>query len=172
MALQSSRKASRGSWFNATVFGIGMAAFQRSSHETATDSATMLFQRAFAGALGTIDGIAVDFRFSKVYGAIDRSFSKKTLREAAGERGTTAVIAGTHLAGCSDRRWLADRARAAHTAQKRCLPISYATKLWKSASSGAMDTTGAIIAPLLVLLLLRIGIQHRTLYGYRLGRRS
>jgi MFS family permease len=175
MALNFSHKLSRSSWFNATVFGIGMASlFSDLSHETVTSllPTMLLSMGVFAGALGTIDGVADGFSsLAKVYGGYwaDRLHRRKPLC-ASGYgimAAATAVIATalswpTVLLG----RVLAWSARGLRTPARKALLAEAVTRESYGRAFGferAMDTTGAIIAPLMVLFLLKIGTPYRTL---------
>jgi MFS family permease len=174
-------RSARSSWFNATVFGIGMASlFSDLSHETVTSilPTMLLSMGVFAGALGTIDGIADGFSsLAKVYGGYwtDRLHRRKPLCEAGYGimAAATAVIAMAFtwpvvLIG----RCIAWTARGLRTPARKALLAESVTPQSYGRAFGferAMDTTGAIIAPLLVLLLLKIGIQHRTLLWLSVG---
>ena len=168
-------RSARSSWFNATVFGIGMASlFSDLSHETVTSllPTMLLSMGVFAGALGTIDGVADGFSsLAKVYGGYwaDRLQKRKPLcasgygiMAAATVVIATAVVWPMVLIG----RVLAWSARGLRTPARKALLAEAVTRESYGRAFGferAMDTTGAIIAPLMVLLLLKVGIQHRTL---------
>ncbi len=162
-------------WLTPTVFGIGMASlFSDMSHETVTSTlpAYLASMGAAAGALGTIEGFADGFSsLAKLYGGwlADRLRRRKIL--CAGGYGVMAlspvVIAlATNWFIVLGGRVLAWVSRGLRTPARKALLADAVTPETYGRAFGferAMDTTGAIIAPLAVLLLLHIGLPHRNL---------
>jgi len=171
----SKTPAAQGRWFTPTVLGIGMASlFSDMSHETVTAllPAFLASMGATAGALGTIEGFADGFSsVAKLYGGwlADRVRRRKVL--CAGGYGFMAfspiviaaagnwfvVLAGRVVAWIS--RGLRSPARKALLADA-VTPQTYGRAF---GFERAMDTTGAVAAPLLVLVCLHLGLTHRTL---------
>lgn len=170
----SSSRGTPVKWLNRTVFGIGMASlFSDMSHEavTATLPAFLASLGATAGALGTIEGFADGFSsLAKLYGGwlADRLRRRTVL--CAGGYGLMAsspiiiavaanwfvVLAGRVLA------WVSRGFRT--PARKALLADAVAPETYGQAFGfeRAMDTTGAIVAPLAALVLLSVGLTHRT----------
>lgn len=162
-------------WLTPTVFGIGMASlFSDMSHETVTAvlPAFLASMGAAAGALGTIEGLADGFSsIAKLYGGwlADRLRRRKVL--CAGGYGLMA-LSPVVMAMAADwfvvlgGRVLAWFSRGLRTPARKALLADAATPATYGRAFGferAMDTTGAIVAPVGVLLLLRAGLAHRTL---------
>jgi MFS family permease len=165
-------------WLNRTVFGVGMASlFSDTSHETVTVllPALLASMGAAAGALGTIEGLADGFSsLAKLYGGwlADRLRRRKVL--AAGGYAFMALsplviaAAGSWLIVLAGRvlAWLS---RGVRTPARKALLADAVTPDTYGRAFGferAMDTCGAIIAPLLVLALLGAGLTQRTLIFY------
>ena len=148
--------------------------FSDMSHETVTAllPAFLASMGATAGALGTIEGFADGFSsVAKLYGGwlADRVRRRKVL--CAGGYGFMAfspiviaaagnwfvVLAGRVVAWIS--RGLRSPARKALLADA-VTPQTYGRAF---GFERAMDTTGAVAAPLLVLVCLHLGLTHRTL---------
>jgi len=165
-------------WLNRTVLGIGLASlFSDTSHETVTVllPAFLASMGAAAGALGTIEGLADGFSsLAKLYGGwlADRLRRRKVLAAGgyafmalapiviAAAGSWSVVLAGRVLA------WLS---RGVRTPARKALLADAATSETYGRAFGferAMDTCGAIIAPLLVLALLSAGLTQRTLIFY------
>jgi MFS family permease len=169
--------SSRGSpvrWLNRTVFGIGMASlFSDMSHETVTATlpAFLASLGATAGALGTIEGFADGFSsLAKLYGGwlADRLHRRRALCA-----GGYAVMAFSPVIIAAAANWfivLAGRvlawvSRGFRTPARKALLADAVTPETYGRAFGferAMDTTGAIVAPLAVLVLLGVGLTHRT----------
>ncbi len=160
-------------WLNRTVFGIGLASlFSDLSHETVTSvlPAFLASMGAAAAVLGTIEGFADGFSsIAKLYGGhlADRLRRRKAL--CAGGYAFMAVspviiAAATNWAVVLGGRVLAWVSRGLRTPARKALladavhPTAYGRAF---GLERAMDTTGAIIAPLTVLALLNAGIHQR-----------
>ncbi|HPD32427.1 MAG TPA: MFS transporter [Phycisphaerae bacterium] len=148
--------------------------FSDMSHETVTAAlpAYLASMGAAAGALGTIEGFADGFSsIAKLYGGwlADRLRRRKVL--CAGGYGFMAfspvVIAlATNWFIVLGGRVLAWVSRGVRTPPRKALLADAVTPTTYGRAFGferAMDTTGAIIAPIAVLLLLRVGLTHRGL---------
>jgi len=144
------------------------------SHETVTATlpAFLASMGAAAGALGTIEGLADGFSsIAKLYGGwlADRLRRRKVL--CAGGYGCMAlspvVIAlATNWLVVLCGRVLAWVSRGLRTPARKALLADAVTPGTYGRAFGferAMDTTGAIVAPVAVLLLLRAGLTHRSL---------
>ena len=161
-------------WLTATVFGIGMASlFSDLSHETITSvlPAFLASMGAAAAALGTIEGVADGLSSAtKLYGGwlADRVHRRKLL--CATGYGIMAfspiliayavtwpvVLAGRGIA------WVA---RGIRSPARKALLADAVTPETRGRAFGferAMDTTGAIAAPLAALGLLQLGLTHRS----------
>ena len=174
----ATQRTARFRWLNRTVFGIGMASlFSDTSHETVTVllPAFLASMGAAAGALGTIEGLADGFSsLAKLYGGwlADRLRRRKVL--CAGGYGFMAfspvVIAlATNWFIVLGGRVLAWVSRGFRTPARKALLADAVTPETYGRAFGferAMDTMGAIIAPLLVLALLSAGLTQRTLILY------
>jgi MFS family permease len=162
-------------WLTPTVFGIGMASlFSDMSHETVTAvlPAFLASMGAAAGALGTIEGFADGFSsIAKLYGGwlADRLHRRKVLCA-----GGYAVMALSPLVIAAAASWfvvLAGRvlgwfSRGLRTPARKALLADAVRPETYGRAFGferAMDTTGAIVAPVAVLLLLHAGLTHRNL---------
>jgi len=169
------RSSSRFAWLNRTVLGIGFASlFSDASHETVTSllPAFLATLGAGAGVLGTIEGLADGLStLAKLYGGwlADRLRSRKTI--AAGGYACMAlspllIAAAGHWAVVLGGRVLAWISRGIRTPARKALLADAVTPATYGRAFGferAMDTSGAIIAPLLILALLHTGWSQRTL---------
>lgn len=148
--------------------------FSDMSHETVTAilPAYLASMGAAAGALGTIEGFADGFSsIAKLYGGwlADRFRRRKVL--CAGGYGFMAfspvVIAlAANWFIVLGGRVLAWVSRGLRTPARKALLADAVTPTTYGRAFGferAMDTTGAIVAPVAVLLLLRVGLTHRRL---------
>jgi MFS family permease len=174
----AARKTAPFHWLNRAVFGIGMASlFSDTSHETVTVllPAFLASMGAAAGALGTIEGLADGFSsVAKLYGGwlADRLRRRKVL--AAGGYAFMAlspivIAAAANWFIVLGGRVLAWISRGFRTPARKALLADAVTPETYGRAFGferAMDTTGAIIAPLLVLAFLNVGLSHRTLIFY------
>jgi MFS family permease len=169
-------------WLNRTVFGIGLASlFSDASHETVTVLLPAFLASmgattgAMAGALGTIEGFADGFStIAKLYGGwlADRLRRRKVL--AAGGYAFMAlsplvIAAATNWFVVLSGRVLAWISRGLRSPARKALLADAVTPETFGRAFGferAMDTCGAIIAPLVVLALLHVGFGHRTLIFY------
>jgi len=162
-------------WLTPTVFGIGMASlFSDMSHETVTAvlPAFLASMGAAAGALGTIEGFADGFSsIAKLYGGwlADRLRRRKVLCASGyGLMALSPVViaaAGNWLVVLGGRV-LAWFSRGLRTPARKALLADAVRPETYGRAFGferAMDTTGAIVAPVVVLLLLRAGLTHRHL---------
>jgi len=162
-------------WLTPTVFGIGMASlFSDMSHETVTAvlPAFLASMGAAAGALGTIEGFADGFSsIAKLYGGwlADRLRRRKVL--CASGYGLMAlspvvIAAAGNWFVVLGGRVLAWFSRGLRTPARKALLADAVRPETYGRAFGferAMDTTGAIVAPVVVLLLLRAGLTHRHL---------
>jgi len=162
-------------WLTPTVFGIGMASlFSDMSHETVTAvlPAFLASMGAAAGALGTIEGFADGFSsIAKLYGGwlADRLRRRKVL--CAGGYGLMALSPVVMAAAGNwfvvlGGRVLAWFSRGLRTPARKALLADAVRPETYGRAFGferAMDTTGAIVAPVVVLVLLRAGLTHRHL---------
>ena len=162
-------------WLNKTVFGIGMASlYSDLSHETVTAvlPAFLASMGASAAALGTIEGVADGLSSAaKLYGGwlADRVQRRKIICASGyGFMAIAPVVIATAavwpivLAG----RVIAWISRGLRTPARKALlaeAVSAETRGRAFGFERAMDTTGAIIAPLLVIGLLHVGLSHRQL---------
>lgn len=160
-------------WMTSTVLGIGMASlFSDLSHETVTAilPAFLASLGAAAAALGTIEGVADGLSsFAKLYGGwlSDRLHHRKPLC-AAGygvmALSTLVIAAATIWPVVLAGRAIAWVSRGVRTPPRKALlaegvsPDAYGRAF---GLERAMDTIGAIIAPLLVLGLMHLGLTHR-----------
>ncbi len=172
---KSPRALNPARWLTRTVLGIGLASlFSDLSHETVTSvlPAFLASIGAAAAALGTIEGLADGLSsLAKLYGGwlADRLRRRKTLCATgygfmalspvviAAAAAWPVVLAGRVLAWVS--RGLRTPARKALMADA-VTPEAYGRAF---GLERAMDTTGAILAPLLVLAALHFGMTHRAL---------
>ena len=176
MSNQSARSGrSKTKWLTGTVLGIGLASlFSDLSHETVTAvlPALLASMGAAAGALGTIEGFADGLSsVAKLYGGwlADRLRRRKPI--CAGGYGLMAfsplvIAAAPHWLVVLGGRVLAWMSRGLRTPARKALLAEAVTAETYGRAFGlerAMDTTGAILAPVLVLLLLKAGLTHRTL---------
>ncbi len=163
----------RSHWLTKTVLGIGLASlFSDLSHETITAvlPAYLANMGVAAGALGTIEGFADGLStLAKLYGGwlTDRLRKRKPLCAAgygfmalspliiAAASNWLIVLGGRVLSWVS--RGLRTPARKALMAEA-VNPETYGRAF---GLERAMDTTGAIMAPLAVLFLLGMGWTHR-----------
>ena len=162
-------------WLNRTVLGVGLASlFSDLSHETVTATlpAFLASMGAAAGALGTIEGFADGLSsIAKLYGGwlADRLRRRKVL--CAGGYGFMALSPVVFALATSwfmvlGGRVLAWVSRGLRTPARKALLADAVTPETYGRAFGferAMDTTGAIAAPIAVLLLLRAGLTHRSL---------
>ncbi len=154
--------------------GIGLASlFSDMSHEAVTSTlpAFLASMGAAAGALGTIEGFADGFSsLAKLYGGwlADRLRRRKVL--CAGGYGFMAfspvviALAGNWFVVLGGRV-LAWVSRGLRTPARKALLADAVTPATYGRAFGlerAMDTTGAIAAPVAVLFLLRAGLTHRS----------
>jgi len=160
-------------WLTRSVLGIGLASlFSDLSHEVTTSvlPAFLASMGVAAAALGTIEGMADGLSMvAKLFGGYwaDRLHRRKPL--CASGYGVmalaTLVIAFATvwpivLAG----RTLAWVSRGLRTPARKALLAEAATPETYGRAFGferAMDTTGAILAPLAVLALLSLGLPHK-----------
>ncbi|MGC8739934.1 MAG: MFS transporter [Candidatus Sumerlaeaceae bacterium] len=160
-------------WLNSTVLGIGLASFFSDlSHETVTSvlPAYLATFGAAAAVLGAVEGIADGASMvAKFYGGwlADRLRRRKPLCATgyavmgfsplviAAALSPLWVIVGRTLA------WVSRGLRT--PARKALLADAVAPEFYGRAFGleRAMDTTGAIVAPLIVLGLLDLGLAHR-----------
>jgi MFS family permease len=162
-------------WLNATVVGFALSSlFSDLSHELVTSMlpAFLASMGASAAALGTIEGAADGLSsLAKVYGGwlADRVQNRKTVC-AFGYAITglsplaigAAVAWPIILAG----RGVAWIARGIRSPSRKALLSEAVGPEARGRAFGferAMDTVGAIAAPLTALALLSIGLQHRTI---------
>ena len=164
---------SRSRWLTSTVFGIGMASlFSDLSHEavTAVLPALLASMGVAAGALGTIEGVADGLSsVAKLYGGwwTDRLHRRKPL--CAFGYGTMAIATGIIAAATTWPVVLLGRgvawiSRGLRTPARKALLAEAVTPQTYGRAFGferTMDTLGAVIAPLVALVLLRIGISQR-----------
>lgn len=162
-------------WLTSTVFGIGAASlFSDLSHETVTSMlpALLTSMGVAAGALGTIEGVADGFSsIAKLYGGwlTDRLSRRKPL--CAGGYASMALATGVIASAAAwpvvlIGRSLAWISRGVRTPPRKTLLADAVTPETYGRAFGferAMDTTGAIIAPLAAMALLRLGMTQRTL---------
>lgn len=162
-------------WLTTTVLGIGLASlFSDMSHETLTAvlPAFLASMGAAAGALGTIEGFSDGLSsIAKLYGGwlADKLKLRKPL--CASGYGVMAlaplvVAAATTWPIVLVGRVLAWFSRGIRTPARKALLAEAVTRETYGRAFGlerAMDTTGAIIAPLMVLLLLSLGLKYRSL---------
>lgn len=162
-------------WLNRTVLGVGLASLLSDlSHETVT-ALLPVFLASMGGAaaaLGAIEGFADGFStVAKLWGGwlADRLRRRKPL--CAGGYGFMAV---SPLVIASAAAWptvlvgrvLAWISRGIRTPARKALMADAVAPDQYGRAFGferAMDTTGAIAAPLAVFALLGIGFEHRTL---------
>jgi MFS family permease len=160
-------------WFNSTVLGIGLASlFSDLSHEAVTSLIPTLLASlgAAAGALGTIEAVSDGFSsIAKLYGGwwTDRLHRRKPLCAA----GYGAMAAATVVIASAARwpiilvgRSIAWFARGLRTPARKALLAEAVTPETYGRAFGferTMDTLGAVIAPVAVLGLLRIGFTER-----------
>jgi MFS family permease len=162
-------------WLNRTVIGIGLASlFSDLSHEVVTSllPALLASMGAAAGALGTIEGFADGLSsVAKLYGGwlADRLPRRKPLCA-----GGYAAMAAAPLIIAAAAAWpvvLAGRvlawiSRGLRTPARKALLADAVPREAYGRAFGlerAMDTCGAILAPLLVVVLLKVGWSQRTL---------
>ena len=176
MSNQSARSGrSKTKWLTRTVLGIGLASlFSDLSHETVTSvlPALLASMGAAAGALGTIEGFADGLStLSKLYGGwlADRLRRRKPICATGyGLMALSPLVIGAaaHWTGVLGGRVLAWVSRGIRTPARKALLSEAVTAETYGRAFGlerAMDTTGAILAPVLVLLLLKAGLTQRTL---------
>lgn len=166
-------RASRQAWFNSTVLGIGMASlFSDLSHEAVTSVMPTLLASmgAAAGALGTIEAVSDGLSsIAKLYGGwwTDRLHRRKPLCASGygAMAAATAVIASAmHWPGILAGRSFAWCARGLRTPARKALLAEAVTVETYGRAFGferTMDTLGAVLAPLAVMGLLRIGLTER-----------
>jgi len=125
-----------------------------------------------AGALGTIEGFADGLStLAKLYGGWLTDILRKRKPLCAGGYGVMAlspviIAAAANWWGVLGGRVLAWVSRGLRTPARKVLLAEAVTPKTYGRAFGlerAMDTTGAILAPLLVLLLLRLGWSYRAL---------
>jgi len=157
-----------------TVIGIGLASlFSDLSHETVTAvlPAYLAAMGAAAAALGTIEGVADGMSsLAKLYGGwlADRLSRRKPL--CASGYGfmavaTVVIAAATIWPVVLAGRVIAWISRGLRTPARKALLAEAVTPATYGRAFGferAMDTTGAIVAPLAVLGLLALGLTHRS----------
>ncbi|MBE7560105.1 MFS transporter [bacterium] len=162
-------------WLTRTVLGIGLASLASDlSHETVTSvlPAFLASMGLAAGALGTIEGFADGLSsLAKLYGGwlADRLRRRKPL--CAGGYASMALAPLIISAAASWPTVLAGRvwawiSRGLRTpARKALMAEAVAPEAYGRAFGfeRAMDTTGAVLAPLLVLGLVATGLSERTL---------
>jgi len=171
--LQPHTNPTRRPWLTSTVLGIGLASlFSDLSHETVTAVLPVYLASlgAAAGALGTIEGFADGLStMAKWIGGwlADRRQHRKPL--CAGGYAFMAlapvvIAAAGHWFTVLGGRVLAWISRGFRTPARKALLAEAVPPELRGRAFGlerAMDTTGAILAPLLVLLLLHTGWSHR-----------
>lgn len=171
----SSRPPKQLKWLSRTVVGIGLASlFSDLSHEavTAVLPAYLASLGAAAGALGTVEGVADGLSSAaKLYGGwlSDRLHRRKPLCV-----GGYTVMAFAPLVIAAASSWVivlvgrsvAWVSRGLRTPPRKALLSEAVPKERLGRAFGferAMDTLGAIIAPLAALWLLHLGVKHRTI---------
>ncbi|MCX7625886.1 MAG: MFS transporter [Candidatus Sumerlaeaceae bacterium] len=160
-------------WLTRSVVGIGFASFFSDlSHETVTSvlPAYLATFGAAAAVLGTVEGIADGASMlAKLYGGwlADRLRRRKPLC-AAGYTvmGLSPLIIGTatSVAQIIVGRTLAWVSRGIRTPARKVLLAEAVDPQFYGRAFGlerAMDTAGAIVAPLAVIYLLSIGLKHQ-----------
>jgi len=176
-SLERARIGSSARWLNRTVLGIGLASlFSDLSHETVTAAlpALLASMGLAAAALGTIEGVADGLSSAaKLYGGwlTDRIARRKALCVSgygAMALGTALIAAaGSWLSVLFGRgvMWIA---RGVRTPPRKALlaeAVSPATYGRAFGFERAMDTVGAVIAPLTALALLASGFSQRQILG-------
>lgn len=164
---------SSGRWLTRTVVGIGLASFFSDlSHETVTSvlPAYLATFGAAAAALGSVEGIADGASMlAKLYGGwlADRLRRRKPLC-AAGYTvmGLSPLVIGTAASVLQViiGRTLAWVSRGIRTPARKVLLAEAVQPQFYGRAFGlerAMDTAGAIIAPLAVTSLLSLGLNHQ-----------
>lgn len=167
------RRPSSRRWLTKTVVGIGLASFFSDlSHETVTSvlPAYLATFGAAAAALGSVEGIADGASmFAKLYGGwlADRLRRRKPLC-AAGYTvmGLSPLIIGTAASVLQVviGRTLAWVSRGIRTPARKVLLAEAIEPQFYGRAFGlerAMDTAGAIVAPLAVIGLLSFGLNHK-----------
>lgn len=162
-------------WITRTVIGIGLASFFSDlSHEVVT---TVLpdYLRLFAGAavaLGTIEGVADGASMvAKLYGGwlADRLPRRKNLCAsgyAVMAFSPMIIAAATHWVWVLVGRTVAWASRGLRTPARKALLAASVDSAYYGRAFGlerAMDTTGAILAPLLVVAFTAWGLGQREL---------
>jgi MFS family permease len=164
---------SAGSWLNATVVGVGLASLLSDlSHEAVTVvlPGFLVSLGGAAGVLGLVEGVADGVStLAKFWGGrlADRLPRRKPL--CVGGYGlmalSPAVIAvATHWGAVLGGRTLAWLARGLRTPARKVLLAEATTAATRGRAFGferALDTTGAILAPLLAVALLQAGLSRR-----------
>ena len=172
-AKEPNKPVSNPSWLTHTVFGIGLASlFSDMSHETVTSvlPALLASMGVAAGILGTIEGLADGLSsVAKLYGGwlSDRLPKRKPLCAV----GYAFMALAPVIIALAVNWWLvlfgrvlAWISRGIRTPARKALLAEAVTPEAYGRSFGferAMDTTGAILAPLIVLGLLGIGLSHK-----------
>lgn len=165
----------RSSWLNGTVLGIGLASLLSDlSHETVTSLLPGLLATlgAAAAALGTIEGVADGLSsVAKLYGGwwTDRLRRRKPLCASGyGVMAAATLVIATagHWTIVLTGRALAWVARGLRTPPRKALMAEAVTPDCYGRAFGferTMDTLGAVLAPVAVLLLLKAGFTSRNL---------
>jgi MFS family permease len=162
-------------WLSGTVVGIALASlFCDMSHETVTAvlPGFLASLGAASGALGTIEGFADGLStLAKLWGGwlADRLSRRKPLcviGYSSMALSPLVIAAASSWFLVLGGRLLAWVSRGLRTPARKALLAEAVTPEFYGRAFGferAMDTTGAIVAPLLALLLLHIGMRHRFL---------
>jgi len=160
-------------WINRTILGIGLASFFSDlSHETVTSllPAWLATCGGAAAMLGTVEGVADGFSMlAKLYGGwlADRLQRRKPLCASGyAVMGLSPLI----IAAAANPflillgRTMAWVSRGLRTPARKALLAAAVEPEFYGRAFGlerALDTTGAILAPLLALVLLSAGFVHR-----------
>jgi MFS family permease len=171
----------RSRWLNRSILGIGLASlFSDLSHEMATTILPLYLAQqiaASASALGLIEGISDALSsFFKLWGGwwTDRAGKRKPLAVAGylvTALATSCFALARHWTTVLFLRSLAWAARGGRTeARKALLADSVASTNYGRAFGfeRAMDTVGAIIAPLVALGLVSVGFSYSRIFAVAL----
>ncbi len=162
-------------WLNRTVIGVGLASFFSDlSHETVTSvlPAYLATFGAAAAVLGAVEGIADGASMlAKFYGGwlADRLQRRKPLCAAGyAVMGLSPLVIAAALSPIWVvlGRTLAWISRGLRTPARKALLADAVTPECYGRAFGferALDTMGAIVAPLFVLLLMRLGVGYRSI---------
>ena len=160
-------------WLSRTVLGIGLASLLSDlSHETVTSilPALLASMGVAAGALGTIEGVADGFSsLAKLYGGWWTDRLEKRKRLCAGGYGAMAAATGIIASATAWPVLMVGRtgawiSRGLRTPARKALLADAVTPENYGRAFGferMMDTVGAILAPLAVMAMLRLGLTTR-----------